>query len=129
MKISRHKIVYLLSLVVLGALLVAVFIRPAVTGNECSAIQKEQLIKTPEGWIVQFDLFNQEKSATSYDVEFQGDKNQIFREPVLIAAESSYTYIRHIKSAAVADGKVKIRIYKDGETTPFENATLVLNEH
>ena len=129
MKISRYKIVYLLSLVVLGALLVAAVFWPAATGNECSAIQKEQLIKTPEGWIVQFDLFNQEKSDTRYDIEFQGDKNQVFRELVLIAAESSYTYVRHIKSDAVEEGKVQIRIYRDREKIPFENATLLLKEN
>ena len=55
---SRLRISYLLSLAVLGVLLVFTVLIPVVVGGKCSEVQREGLLRTEEGWVVQFDIIN-----------------------------------------------------------------------
>lgn len=126
MKIPRLSVFYILSLAVLGTLSVLVLFRPLATGGDYSTIQKEQLLKTKDGWIIQFDLVNREEKGVRYRLNFTVDASAPYEEYVLVPAGGIYTYTHHIGAERVNAGRVQMTIFRDRETTPLEKAAYYL---
>jgi len=126
MKIPRTSLFYILSLVVLGVLAVLVLFRPLATGQEFSTVQKEQLLKTSDGWIIQFDLVNQEDRDTRYRLRFTVDEGVPYEESVLVPTGGVYTYTHHVGAERVTGGRVNMTIFRDREAAPLEKATYYL---
>lgn len=126
MKIPRLSLFYILSLVVLGTLAVLVLFRPLATGGDYSTVQKEQLMKTKDGWIIQFDLVNQEKKDVRYRLNFIIDGGTPYKEAVQVPAGGIYTYTHHVGAGRVSEGRVQMTVFLDGETKPREKATYYL---
>lgn len=126
MKLSRPGFFYILSLLLLGVLAVLVFFRPLAIGREYSAVQKEQLLKTKDGLIIQFDLVNQEEKDTRYRLNFVVDGGTPYEEFVLLPAGGVYTCTHHVEAKRVTAGRVEMTIYRDREAAPLEKATYYL---
>ncbi len=122
---SKLRLFYILSLVLLGVLLVSTVFRPMATGGEYSQVSKESLLQTEDGWIIEFDTMNREAQDTTYIINVTVD-DKPFRETFSIQSGGVYRYIHHINSREITNGKVAITIYKEGETTPFEDAVYYL---
>ncbi len=116
---SKLRIVYILSLVVLGVLLVFTVFLPMATGGEYGQVSRESLLQTKNGWIIQFDTMNREARDTTYIIDVVVD-DKSFREAFSIQSGGVYRYIHHIDSREITNGKVSIAIFKEGEVDPFE---------
>ncbi len=122
---SKLKIFYILSLVILGVLLVFTVFQPLGTGREYSQVSRESLLQTEDGWIIEFDTMNREAQDTTYIIEVTVD-DKPFRETFLIQSGGVYRYIHHINSREITNGKVSTAIFKEGEVDPFEYGTYYL---
>jgi len=121
----RLRIVYILSLVILGVLIAFTVFRPMIGGGEYSEVQKEQLLKTESEWIIQLNIINHEGRDQNYTITVVVDGKQ-YSEKVLIHDGRIFAYIHHIYPDRVSDGDVSFAIYKEGEATPFDEATYYL---
>ena len=66
---SRLRILYIISLVILGLLLVFTVFRPMVTGGEYSEVQGMYLLEKADEWIIELHLLNHEGQDTNYTVD------------------------------------------------------------
>ncbi len=122
---SKFRIFFVVSLVILGVLLVSTVFRPMATGGEYSQVSRESLLQTEDGWIIQFDTMNREAQDTTYIINVAVD-DKLFREVFLIQSGGVYRYIHHINSREITNGKVSIAIFKEGEVDPLEYGTYYL---
>jgi len=121
----KLRIVYIVSLVILGVLTVFTVFRPMAQTEEFSTVQRESILETEEEWIVEFNILNHEGEDQRYIITVViGDEQ--YSQKVLIEDGKSFTYIHHIYRDRVTDGCATFTIYKEGEETPFEQATYYL---
>lgn len=124
---SRLRILYLFSLVILGILAVAAVFRPLVTGREYSTVARESVLQDENQWIIQFDIVNLEQEDMNYSIVWLSG-GQTYTESVRVGKGRIYSHIRHIYPETVRDNKVEMTIYREGESTPFEQVTYHLNK-
>jgi len=122
---SKLRIVYILSLVILAVLIVFTVFKPMTASGKYSEIQREQLLEAKDEWIIQFDIANREGKDTKYTINVSVAGEQ-YNEEFLIRDGGIYTYIHHIPHNVVGTGEVGVTIYKEGENTPFEQTTYYL---
>jgi len=123
---SKSKVLLALSLVILGVLLAGIFLLPIAGGEpKYSVVQRESLLQTRNGWIIQFDIVNQEDQDKDYTVNLSVDGKQS-TITVSIRARGVFTYIRHIYKDQVTKGEVSFTIYKGGEASYVKKATYYL---
>jgi hypothetical protein len=121
---SKLKIFYILSLVALGVLLVFTVFRPFAMGmgRTYSEVQREQLLQGKDEWIMQFDIINQEGKTTKYSINVLA-AGEPYTDEFLVQDGGVYTYIHHLRRDTLASDRATVTIYKEGETTPFEQIT------
>ena len=123
---SKLRIFYILSLVILGLLLVSTVFRPMATSGGYSEVSREQLLQAEDEWIVQFDIINREGKDQRYTIGVSVDVDKPYKENVLIPDGRMFTYIHHIYKHQITEGEVSFVLYKEGEDTPFEEITYYL---
>ncbi len=122
----RLRLFYTLSLITLVLLLAVSFFRPLAGDREASTIQKMQLLRTRDHWILQIQLANHEHRDVSYRVQTMLGQNR-YQEPVLIKKDGAYIYNQPLRISTAGDGKVLVNIYREPETTPLETMTYYLS--
>lgn len=120
MKIDRVKLLYIISILFLVALFATCFNGPMAGGKSYSMVQREQLVKTRNGWIIQFDLVNQQKQDAHYTIRTVVDQNQPYQEQVLVGSGGIFTFTQQIPAQMVKTGEAKITISSAQSTVPFE---------
>ena len=63
---SRFRIFYIASLLILGGLLVFTIFLPMASREGHSEVHQESLLETEEGWIIRCDLINNEGAEQNY---------------------------------------------------------------
>jgi len=119
---SKLRIFFIFSLVLLGVLVVFTVFRPMVSGEKYSEVSRESVIQGDDQWIIEFDIINKEGEDTSYIINWSTG-GETYSETVLIKDGQKFTCIRHFYPATVSEGKVHLTICKEGEATPFEDCT------
>lgn len=122
---SKLRIFYILSLVILALLIVFAVFRPMAMGGNYSDVQRESLLQTKDGWILQFDIINHEGKNTKYAIQVTIAGKQ-YGDQFLIQDGGVYTYIQNIRRDMVGSGEASVNIYKEGSDTPFEQGTYYL---
>ncbi len=122
---SKLRIVFIISLMILGVLVVFTIFRPMATSQKYSEVQRAQLLQAEDEWIIQFDIINNEGKDTSYDIEVSLD-NGLYREHILIPDDGMFTYIHRIPYNTTGNSDITFAIYKDGEVEPLKQATYYL---
>ena len=122
---SKLRILYIISLIILGVLVGFTIFRPMATGEKYSEVQREHLLQTEGGWIIQFDIINREGKDESYTTNMSVDGKQS-TITVSIRDGGQYTYVRQTRSEMLSEGVVSYTIYKQGEEAPLEQATYYL---
>jgi hypothetical protein len=122
---ARFKLIYIVSLVILGTLIGFALIRPMATDRGYSEVSREHLLQTEHEYIIEFDIKNYEGEDKNYTINVLIDGNQ-YREDVLIPDGSVFTYVQHVYSDRLIEKKVSFTICKDDETAPFEKMTYYL---
>lgn len=122
----KLRIVYILSLVIVGVLAVLVFFLPMSGGaQEYSEVQREGLLQTENGWILQFDIVNHEGENRSYtiDVSIDGTPSTL---SVFIPEGKAFTYVKQVNQDMVTHGVVNFAIHKEDDDTYLKKATYYL---
>ena len=119
---SRLRIVYIVSLVVLAVLIAFTVFRPMATSGKYSDIQREQLLQTESEWIIQFDIINHEGRDQNYIINILVSEKS-YTDDVLIRDGAKFGYIYHFRPDLETGGDVRFAIYREGEATPFEQVT------
>ena len=118
-------IIYIISLVILGVLIASIVFRPMAAGEEYSEVQRAQLLERDDQWIIEFDIINREGKDTGYTIIVLADGKQ-YTESVLIRNGGMFTYIHHFYPEQLTRNEVSFAVYKEGESTPIEQATYSL---
>jgi len=122
---SRLKIVFILSLVILGVLIAFTVFRPMATGSAYSTVQQVQLLEREDQWIIELRIFNREGIDQNYTITVVADGKQ-YNESVLILDGRMFTYIHHFYRDRLTNNEVKFTVYKEGKATPIEEITYYL---
>jgi len=122
---SKLRIAYIISLVILGVLLVFTVFRPMVAVEEYSQVQREHLLEEEDQWIIELHILNNESQDTNYTINVlvEGD---ICTDTIPIRSGRVFKYIVHIYKDKLDEGKVSLTVCKEGEATPFEQVTYYL---
>jgi uncharacterized membrane protein YcgQ (UPF0703/DUF1980 family) len=118
---------YIFSLVILAICLIMSFFRPFQKVHEPDAIQKMQLLRSSDAWIIQLQLANHEPQDVSYRVQTTIGQNT-YHGSVTIKKDGVYIYNQPIKIEPADTGKVlkvQVNIYTDAQT-PVESMTYYL---
>ncbi len=119
---SKLRIVFVVSLAILGVLVVFTVFRPMVLGEKFSTVFRESIIKTEDEWIIQCDIINREGEDTSYIIEWSSGGER-YTQKVLIRDGKKFTSIYNFYPRTVKDGQAHLAVYKEDEDTPFEEVT------
>ena len=123
---SKLRIVFVVSLVILGVLVALTVFRPMVSGEKYSTVTQESIIKKEGEWIIQFDIINREGEDTNYIIEWSSGERK-FTHKVLIGDGKKFTSIYNFYPHTVKEGKAHLTICKEGEVTPFEECTYYIS--
>ena len=123
---SKLKISYIVSLVIVGVLLALILSRSLSTGVKYSEVSRQNLLKTENEHIVQLDITNHEGKETNYTIQALIDGEQR-NHPVSIADGQKFTYIYHVYTDQLAERNVTFTIYKEGQDSPFEQITYYID--
>jgi len=119
---SKLRIVFIVSLVILGVLVVFTVFRPMATGEKYSEVVWESIIQQEDEVIIQFSIINREGKDCNYIINWSIG-GETYTERVSIKDGRVFTHIHHFYRETVKEGKVNLTICKEGESTPFEQAT------
>ena len=114
--------VYVLSLLALGALLALTVFRPLASGEGYTQIQGEQLLERENEWVVELNIVNQEGQDTEYAIQVVVGVERASEE-VRVRAGQNYKYIYHISKDGLEGKEAIFSIYKKGEDKPLETVT------
>lgn len=122
---SKLRILYIVLLVVMGTLLVFTLVKPMATGKKYSEVQRESLLRSDNGWVIQFDIINREGKEQSYTLQFSIDNDKPYREEVILQNGMSFTFIRRVPPNELVGktGNATFSVYKKGEDVPIEKIT------
>ncbi len=120
---SKLRALLAILLVILGVLLVGILSWSVAGGEQkYSVVQRESLLQTRNGWIVQFDIMNHEDQDKNYTVNLTVD-GLPSTITVSVRARGVFTYIKHIYKDQVTKGEVSFAIYKGDEVSCVKEAT------
>jgi hypothetical protein len=120
--VSRLKLIYIVSLVIIGVLTAFTVSQPLKESKAYREVQRVQLLETNDQHILEFEIMNHEGKDKNYTINALID-GQLYKEDVLIPDGSIFTYIYHIYPDKLTEKKVGFVIYKEGEVNPFEETT------
>ncbi len=124
---KRLRVFFIFSLILLGVLLAASVIKLMGTGKRYSDVQKAQLLRSADEWIIQFDIINRESRAISYTIDVTVD-GHLSTVTISIPEGQSFPYIKRIRQDILTGGIVSLAIYKEGQSDPVENIIYHLAE-
>lgn len=116
---------FMFSLIVLSLLLAASVFRPMGTGKRYSEVQKAQLLRSAEEWIIQYDVINRKGSVTSYTIVVSVD-GQPSTMTFSLPDGQSFPYIKRIRQDMLTGGIVKFAVHEEGHADPVEETVYYL---
>jgi len=123
---SRIRVFYAASLIILVVMVIVVLFQPAKADDDYSVVQREHLIKADTEWVLEFDIFNNQDKRLNYRIGVSG-KEWEYMEDVSIGAGRLFTFIHHIRRSDVSENRISVTIHIEGESTPFETLTYILD--
>jgi len=117
---SKIRIIYVVSLAILGVLVVFTIFRPMATDEKYSTVARQSILQTEDEYIIQYDIINKEDEDTDYIINWSTGGETYYSETVSIKNGRTFTHIHHVYPETVKEDKVHLTICKEGEATPFE---------
>ena len=122
---KKLKILYILSMVVLGLLVALTVFRPMAIGRQYTEVQQQSLVRRDDGWLIKLDILNHEGKDVTYNIDVLVD-GQLTTSTVLVRSEKAFTYIKEVALSMVTAGNVSVTVSKEGDSAPIEAATYYL---
>ena len=120
---SKLRIIFVVSLLILGVLLAFTLFRPITFGQKFETLIRESVIQEEDEWIIQINIINKEGEVTDYTIEWSTGGEIYNSKNVSIKNGRTFTNIHHVYPETVREGEINLTIYKEGEPTPFEQST------
>ncbi len=120
---SKLRIVFIASLVLLAVLLIFTVFKPITSQEKFSTISRESIIQGEDEWVIQLGITNREGKNTDYTINWSTGGETYNSKTVHIRSEQGFTDIHHVYPETVKEGKLTLEIYKDDEPAPFEQST------
>jgi hypothetical protein len=120
---SKLRIIFVVSLLILGVLLAFTLFRPITFGQKFETLIRESVIQEEDEWIIQINIINKEGEVTDYTIEWSTGGEIYNSKNVTIKNGRTFTNIHHVYPETVREGEINLTIYKEGEPTPFEQST------
>ena len=124
-KMSKLRIIYIASLVILGVLTAFIVFQPITGGTEYSEAQEAQLLEREDRWIIELHIFSHEAQDTNYTINVLVNE-ELSSESIRLRPGELFKYIHHISRDSLTEGEVSVTVYKEGEATPLEEVTYYL---
>ncbi len=119
---SRLRVIYMLSVLLLGTLTVLAVFRPVASDARYSEVQQAELMRLDKEWILQFNIINHEGRDINYTV-----KTSVAGIPgvqtITVGDGRFVSYRQHIRPEDLSGGQLSFAVYKESENAPFEQAT------
>ncbi len=123
---SKLRLVFIISLIILGVLLVVTVFRPMAIGGEFSTVARESVIRDSERWTIELNIINKEGKDVTYTIIWSSGEESKTQQ-MRVGDGRVYNHIHFVYPEAVKDGKVDLIIYKGDEATPFEQTTYYID--
>ena len=118
---SKLRIFYIASLLILGALLVGIFY-PMGKNEELSELTKSSFMYTDNEYLVEFDITNHKDMAVEYIINALIDGETDSRSFTIQEGRTA-TYVYHLYPDRIREKEITFTIYKEGEVTPCDQVT------
>ena len=109
---SKLRLVFVISLVILGTLVMFTVFRPMASAQRFSEVCRESIIQREDEWIIQFDIINKEGRDINYIINWYTGGEIYNSKTVSIKAGRTFTNIQHLYPETVKEGKVSLSIWK-----------------
>ncbi len=123
---SKLRIIYIASLVILGVLVAFTLFRLMPSEEEFSTVTRKSIIKLEDQWIIQVDIINRDGEDSDYSINWSTGGEIYSSRRVSIKNGRTFTNIHHVYPEAVKEGKVHLTIYKEDEAVPFQESTFYI---
>jgi len=120
---SKLRIIFVASLLILGVLLAFTLFRPITVGQKLETLIRESVIQEEDEWVIQINIINKEGEVADYTIEWSTGGEIYNSKNVSIKNGRTFTNIHHVYPETVREGEINLTIYKEGESTPFEQST------
>ena len=121
----KLRIVYILSLLILGVLVIFTVFRPMALGKEYSEVQRAQLLERADRWVIELHLVNHQENGVTYTINvLVGD--ELCTESIWLGQGELFKYNHHIPCDGCEAKNVSVTIYEPGDDTPLEQITYYL---
>ena len=118
---SRLRLIFVLSLIILaGVFITIIYLIPS--GQDYTESSKAQIIEGEDGWILQYDIINNEDKDIKYIIYVTVD-DAVYKDSTVVKQGKKYTYIHHIYPQHLKERKVTFTLYEEGKTEPIEEVT------
>lgn len=123
---SKLNLIYLASLVLLGAVLVLVVAGPIAKQGQTNPLQRAQLLEREDQWILELNLINPKDRPVEYLLRFSGPGGD-YEDPVSLPPGATYTHIHHFYRQDFPSGaEALVELYQEGQAEPVERLTYFL---
>ncbi len=122
---SRLRLIFVLSLVVLAGVFIAI-IYFIPSGQSYVESKRAQIIEGENEWILQYDIINDEERDIKYTIFITVD-DVVYKDSTVVKPGKTYTYIHHIYPQQLGEGKVTFALYEVGKAKPIEQVTYYID--
>ncbi|MTI83722.1 MAG: hypothetical protein FH756_07415 [Firmicutes bacterium] len=120
----KMKWIYILSMVVLASLLMAMVYYVPQAEKNYTEIRKAELIKTGNGWVLQFNMLNDEERKKGYTVVITSDGREVDRHDLVVHGGCKYKYSFIPRKDA---GGVSFSVYNRADSKLIASDTYLFN--
>ncbi len=122
---SKLRLVFLLSLFILAGVFIAtLYLVPS--GTSYPESRRAQIIDAGDEWILQYDIDNNGERDINYTIQVTID-GVVYTDSTLVKPGKTYSYIHHIYPEQLAEGKVTVALYEEGQVEPVDQATYYID--
>ena len=122
MLVAKSRVFYAASLLMLGGLSIFTMLHPVAKGGKHSEVLEDKLLKTEEGWVVEFDVTNREGKEQNYTICCSINGEQPYEEGFRLQDGQIFTFIHRIdvRELSSEESKAYFAVYKEGNAAPLE---------
>lgn len=124
---SRLRIIYLVSLVILGALIISIiYVSLQRSEVKLSEVQRSLLVETEDESIIDFQLVNKEGKDMYYTLSISAN-GEPYTSTFLVKDGRVLGFRYHIYPEMLTEGQVTFAVYREGESVPIEKTTYYID--
>lgn len=114
----RLRLLLVFSLLALAGAFVTTLFVFFPSGSSYTALKKARIIQGQDEWILQYDITNEGDRDAKYTIQVSVG-GTMYQDSATIKAGKTYTYIRHLSTNKLREGRVDFHVYEEGKSEPI----------